>query len=39
MGTGMEGVQIAMDRIMQEYSGMQGTGAFLPSYEVIELDE
>ena len=38
LGSGAEGVQIAVDRIFRGYYKMCGSGAFPPSYAVAEVD-
>jgi diguanylate cyclase (GGDEF)-like protein len=38
LGSGTEGVQIAVDRIFRGYYKMCGSGAFSPSYAVAEVD-
>ena len=39
LGSSAEGVKIAMDRIIEGFYGLNGRELFLPSYEVVELDE
>ena len=39
LGSDLEGVKIAVDRIFRGYYKMNGSGAFTPSYAIAELEE